>query len=107
MCYDYKGCRAARDSTRKVWHAPVSAQGTAPRLKERGVIMDIQAIIQAIGTLGFPIVACCALFYQNWKQDERHKDEMDRVTTALNNNTVALTELSTLIKEKERAGNDV
>ena len=69
--------------------------------------MDIQVIIQAIGTLGFPIVAGGALFYQNWKQDERHKDEMDHVTTALNNNTVALTELSTLMKEKERAGNDV
>lgn len=25
--------------------------------------MDINAVIQAIGSVGFPIVACCALFY--------------------------------------------
>jgi hypothetical protein len=25
--------------------------------------MDIQAIISAIGSVGFPIVACCGLFY--------------------------------------------
>jgi hypothetical protein len=25
--------------------------------------MDANAIIQAIGSVGFPIVACCALFY--------------------------------------------
>lgn len=25
--------------------------------------MDINVIIQAIGSVGFPIVACCAMFY--------------------------------------------
>lgn len=25
--------------------------------------MDIDALIQAIGSVGFPIVACCGLFY--------------------------------------------
>ncbi len=25
--------------------------------------MDINAIIQAVGSVGFPIVACCGLFY--------------------------------------------
>lgn len=25
--------------------------------------MDINALMQAIGSVGFPIVACCALFY--------------------------------------------
>ncbi|MBR5433270.1 MAG: hypothetical protein IK117_02410 [Bacteroidales bacterium] len=28
-----------------------------------GFEMDANAIIQAIGSVGFPIVACCALFY--------------------------------------------
>ena len=27
------------------------------------MIMDANTIIQAIGSVGFPIVACCALFY--------------------------------------------
>lgn len=25
--------------------------------------MDVNVILQAIGSVGFPIVACCALFY--------------------------------------------
>lgn len=25
--------------------------------------MDVNAVIQAIGSVGFPIVACCGLFY--------------------------------------------
>lgn len=28
-----------------------------------GVTMDPNSLIQAIGSVGFPIVACCALFY--------------------------------------------
>ena len=27
------------------------------------ISMDVNVIIQAIGSVGFPIVACCALFY--------------------------------------------
>lgn len=55
--------------------------------------MDTNSIISMISGLGFPIVACmgCA-FYIN-KQDSRHKDEIDKITDALNNNTIALTRL--------------
>ena len=55
--------------------------------------MDINAIASIIGSLGFPIVACGALFWKMNKQDEQHKEEMDKITVALNNNTVALTKL--------------
>ena len=27
------------------------------------ITMDASAVIQAIGSVGFPIVACCAMFY--------------------------------------------
>ena len=55
--------------------------------------MDAATISQIISSIGFPIVACmgCA-FYIN-KQDGRHKDEIDKITDALNNNTIALTRL--------------
>lgn len=55
--------------------------------------MDAATISQIISSIGFPIVACmgCA-FYIN-KQDSRHKDEIDKITEALNNNTIALTRL--------------
>lgn len=55
--------------------------------------MDVNAIIQLVGSLGFPIVASGALFWYVNKTDERHKEEMDKVSAALNNNTVALTKL--------------
>lgn len=59
--------------------------------------MDVTAITQIIGSLGFPIAACIALFYQNSKMNEKHEEELKRITEALNNNTVALTELSAKI----------
>lgn len=59
--------------------------------------MDITQVMQAIGSLGFPIVACCALFYYLNKEQEAHKAEMDAVRDALNRNTDALLELKTII----------
>lgn len=59
--------------------------------------MDVTQIMQAIGSLGFPIVACCALFYYLNKEQESHKAEMQMVTEALNRNTDILTELKTII----------
>lgn len=59
--------------------------------------MDATQLMQAIGSLGFPIVACCALFYYLNKEQEAHKTEMSSVTEALNRNTDALLELKTII----------
>lgn len=52
--------------------------------------MDIQAITTLIGSLGFPIAACIACFYMLNKEREEHKNEMAKVTEAINNNTLAL-----------------
>lgn len=56
--------------------------------------MDANTIIQIVGSLGFPIVMCGALFWYQVKSDEQHKAEMDKLSEALNNNTVAITKLS-------------
>ena len=56
--------------------------------------MDANTIIQLVGSLGFPIVMCGALFWRMVKSDEQHKEEMDKLSEALNNNTIALTKLS-------------
>lgn len=67
--------------------------------------MDFQAVLTAVATVGFPIVACIALFYYIYKQAERHKEEiktlsemhkleLDAVTEALNNNSIVLAKLS-------------
>lgn len=56
--------------------------------------MDVNTLIQIVGSLGFPIVACGALFWRMIKSDEQHKEEMNKLSDALNNNTVALTRLT-------------
>lgn len=56
--------------------------------------MDANTIIQLVGSLGFPIVMCGALFWRMVKSDEQHKEEMDKLSEALNNNTIAITNLS-------------
>lgn len=59
-----------------------------------GDSMDVASWTQIIGSLGFPIAACIALFWQNAKQSEKHAEELKQITEALNNNTLAITELS-------------
>lgn len=55
--------------------------------------MDINVIAQVIGSLGFPIVMCGALFWQNNKQDERYEQQISKITETVENNTLAITKL--------------
>lgn len=62
--------------------------------------MDIASISQLISTVGFPIACVCAMFYMWDKEREAHKAEMDKVTEAVNNNTLALTKLEEHLKHE-------
>ena len=64
--------------------------------------MDVNTLIQLVGSLGFPIVACGALFWRMIKSDEQHKEEMTKMSEALNNNTSALVKLT---EKLEKEGN--
>lgn len=66
--------------------------------------MDFNLIIAAIGSLGFPIVACIGMAYffakvnDNYRTDikemnNNHKEEMDKMTEAINNNTLVIQKL--------------
>lgn len=55
--------------------------------------MDMTAVTQAVSTLGFPIVMCGAMFWYMVKEKDSHKEEMNSVTEALNNNTLMLQKL--------------
>ena len=55
--------------------------------------MDVGAITSMIGSLGFPIVACIYMAYVNAKQTEAHKEEMAKITEAVNELKVAITSL--------------
>lgn len=66
--------------------------------------MNITDLLSAVTTVGFPIVCCGAMaWYVKYITDknreeisrlnEQHKVEMEEVTTAINNNTIAITKL--------------
>lgn len=56
--------------------------------------MEITNILSAISSVGFPIVACIALFWKNHKDDERHEEQSTKFNEAVNNNTLALVKLT-------------
>ena len=50
--------------------------------KTKGVyIMDANTLSQLVGSLGFPIVACCVMFYQNSKLQETLSELGTTLTT--------------------------
>lgn len=55
--------------------------------------MDITVILQAITTVGFPIVMCLVLMWYVMKSNESHKEETKDFTDALNRNTLVLQKL--------------
>lgn len=54
----------------------------------------MQEIITAISTVGFPIVMSLLLYIKIDKQDQAHREEMNRMTDAIQNNTLALQHLA-------------
>lgn len=73
---------------------------------------DFSSVVQIIGSLGFPITACIYLFYSMQKERERndaqreadrteHKQEMEKMTEALHNNTLVIQKLVDAIAEPD------
>lgn len=70
-------------------------------------------IIQLISSLGFPIVACIFIAIWTAKQNDNyrtdikelqreHKEEINQVTEALNNNTLVLQKLCDKLDDEKR-----
>lgn len=55
--------------------------------------MDVTAITQLIGTLGFPIVCCGALFWYMMKEKDAHKTETEELRKSVEANTLAINAL--------------
>lgn len=75
--------------------------------------MDANTIIQMVGSLGFPIVACVAMAYffakvnDNYRNDIKemnasHKEEMTAMTAAINNNTLVIQKLVDAMSKEEK-----
>lgn len=61
--------------------------------------MNVEELSTLISTVGFPIVCVFAMFFMWNKEREEHKQECDKWCDAINQNTKAITELVTYIKE--------
>lgn len=55
--------------------------------------MDTNAISTLIGSLGFPIVACIYMANINKRQTETHKEELNKMTEAVNELKIAISTL--------------
>ena len=55
--------------------------------------MDVGTITQIVSTVGFPIAMCVALLWYIKEQSDKHKQETEKFTEALNNNTLVLQKL--------------
>lgn len=52
--------------------------------------MEFESVLQAITTVGFPIVMCLVLLWYINKMVDTHKEETNAFTDALNKNTTVL-----------------
>lgn len=55
--------------------------------------MDANTIIALVGSLGFPIVACVGMAFFIREIIANHKSEMEKVTEAIQNNTIVIQKL--------------
>lgn len=64
-----------------------------------GATIDVNGILQAIGSVGFPIVMCLLMCWFFLKQSDNHKEETKEFTQALNSNTQILQKLADKIDQ--------
>ena len=86
-----RGVLFPHDTVLQTIYAPLSSVG--------GVVMDWSVLIQFIQGVGFPIACVLIMFQQMDKERESHKEESAKMTEALNNNTLILTELKQKLED--------
>lgn len=55
--------------------------------------MDVTMVTQLVGSLGFPIVCCGALFWYLVKEKDAHKKEIGELRKSVEANTTAINSL--------------
>ncbi len=69
--------------------------------------MDSNVIISFIQNFGFAAACCAALFYCWQNETKQHKNEIDKLTEVIENNTLALSEIRTILNmEREDNKNE-
>ncbi len=62
--------------------------------------MDIQAIINFISGVGFPIFMCVLIFNKMNDSDKMHKEEVNTLKETIAQNTTVLAQLKQLLEDK-------
>ena len=55
--------------------------------------MDASSIVTVVNQVGFPIAMCLVMAWYVKYTNDQHKEEIDKITEALNNNTLAVQKL--------------
>lgn len=63
--------------------------------------MEANEIQQLISNLGFPIVACVALFYMNMKTSETYNKTMEEMRDTIEKNTETIQSIFNLYQKKD------
>lgn len=63
--------------------------------------MEYTELTTLITTVGFPIVMCLLLFKHIKDSDSARKEELDKMSDAIDNNTLALQRLVDMLDRKE------
>lgn len=66
-----------------------------------GAILNASDVLNAVSTVGFPIVMCLLLLYVLYKQNEEHKEEMNKMNESLANNTIAIQRLTDILEGRD------
>lgn len=60
--------------------------------------MDVNTLMQIVSTVGFPIACCIYLVYNQNKAEERHREEVDKLRSSLDNNTKVMNRICAILK---------
>ena len=63
--------------------------------------MNGSDVLNAVSTVGFPIVMCLLLLNVLYMQNEVHKEEMNKMNESLANNTIAIQRLTDILEGRD------
>lgn len=61
----------------------------------------LQTVVNVVSNVGFPIACVIAMFYMFTREQENHKAESAEWVKALNNNTIAIEKILSLMERAE------
>lgn len=63
--------------------------------------MDVTLIERLVASIGFPILMCLLMYKHSIDSAKLHKEEVDRLSKCVENNTLALERLVEKVGDKE------